>query len=86
MQSAHPNRFLSGITLWNRFDRKFIRAGKPSRSGRATFLFARGETRGSFAMNNLAGIVSILFIAAALWTSISGVPREQSVLIVTSSE
>ncbi len=37
-------------------------------------------------MNNLAGIVSILFIAAALWTSISGVPREQSVLIVTSSE
>jgi hypothetical protein len=37
-------------------------------------------------MTNLAGIVSILFIAAALWTSVSGVSRERSVLIVTSSE
>ena len=37
-------------------------------------------------MTNVAGIVSILFIAAALWTSVGGAPREPSVLIVTSGE
>jgi hypothetical protein len=37
-------------------------------------------------MTNVAGIVSILFIAAALWTSIGGAPREQAVLVLSSDE
>ena len=82
----YPNRNRAGFTLWNSLDQKFIVAGEPGRSDRAILFLARGETKGGFAMTNLAGIVSILFIAAALWTSVSGVSRERSVLIVTSSE
>jgi hypothetical protein len=37
-------------------------------------------------MTNLAGIVSILMIAAALWTSLDDPPREQAVLILSSGE
>lgn len=37
-------------------------------------------------MTNVAGIVSILFIAAALWTSVGGTPQEQSVLILSSGQ
>jgi hypothetical protein len=37
-------------------------------------------------MTNLAGIVSILFIAAALWTSLDEPPREQAVLILPSGD
>jgi len=37
-------------------------------------------------MTNVAGIVSILFIAAAFWTSVGGAPREQSVLVLSSGE
>lgn len=37
-------------------------------------------------MTNVAGIVSILFIAAAFWTSVGGEPKEQTVLILPSGE
>jgi len=37
-------------------------------------------------MTNVAGVVSILFIAAALWTSVGSQPRAQSVLILSSGE
>lgn len=37
-------------------------------------------------MTNVAGIVSILFIAAAFLTSVGGGPREQAVLILSSGE
>jgi hypothetical protein len=37
-------------------------------------------------MTNVAGIVSILFIAAAFLTSVGGAPREQAVLVLSSGE
>lgn len=37
-------------------------------------------------MTNLAGIVSILMIAAALWTSLVDPPPEQAVLILPSGD
>lgn len=67
-------------------DQKFIRTRRTVAPVRATLLVGHGETEGSFAMTNVAGIVSILFIAAALWTSVGGAPKEQAVLILSSGE